>query len=79
MRTIEVAGVRGTVTVDREETEWVFTPDARWKSGAHRLAIDTTLEDLAGNRIGRAFDRNEGDRIRAPEGRVFLLFEIRQR
>jgi hypothetical protein len=77
MRTIGVAGVRGTVAVDREETEWVFAPDAPWKSGAHRLAIDTTLEDLAGNRIGRAFDRNEGDRVRAPEGKVFLPFEIR--
>ena len=74
--TLEVVDVRGTVSLDREETEWVFTPAEPWKRGAYKLSIDTTLEDLAGNRIGRAFDRNEGDRNRAPEGKVFLSFEI---
>ncbi len=76
-RTLQVGGVRGTVAVDREETEWTFTPAEPWKSGAYKLTIDTTLEDLAGNRIGRAFDRNEGDRSHAPEGKIFLAFEIR--
>jgi hypothetical protein len=75
-RTLEVVGVHGRVVVDREETEWSFTPSEPWKPGAYKLAIDTTLEDLAGNRIGRAFDRNEGDRSRAPEGKIFLAFEI---
>jgi hypothetical protein len=80
-RTLEVVGsagpVRGSIVLAREEMDWVFTPAEAWKSGAYRLAIDTTLEDLAGNRIGRAFDRNEGDRRLAPEGKVFLPFEIR--
>lgn len=75
-RTLEVVGVRGAVAVDLNETEWLFTPAEPWKPGGYKLAIDTTLEDLAGNRIGRAFDRNEGDRSRAPEGKIFLAFEI---
>jgi hypothetical protein len=55
-RMIDVPGVRGRVTVDRKETEWRFTPDAPWKTGDYRMVVNTALEDLAGNRIGRAFD-----------------------
>ena len=47
-------GGRGT-TAD-EERRWEFRPENAWKSGKHRIVIDTTLEDLAGNRIGRPFD-----------------------
>jgi len=79
-RTLDVIAVtgpvRGTVALDREETEWVFTPAESWKSGRYKLAIDTALEDLAGNRIGRAFDRSEGERGIAPDGKTFLPFEI---
>jgi hypothetical protein len=55
-RMIDVAGVTGRVTVDRNETEWLFTPDHPWKAGDYRMVVDTALEDLAGNRVGRAFD-----------------------
>jgi hypothetical protein len=79
-RALEVIGpagpVRGTIGLAREEMDWVFTPAEAWKGGEYRLAIDTTLEDLAGNRIGRAFDRNEGDRKLAPEGKVVLRFQV---
>lgn len=77
LRTLDVPGVRGTVALDRDETEWTFTPAEPWKTGAYKLSIDTTLEDLAGNRIGRLFDRNEGDRTHAPEGKIFLPFAVR--
>jgi hypothetical protein len=77
LRTLDVPGVRGTVDLGRDEMEWIFTPAEPWKIGAYKISVDTTLEDLAGNRIGRAFDRNECDRSRAPEGKIFLPFEIR--
>jgi hypothetical protein len=48
--------VAGTATVGREETEWRFVPTAPWKPGSYQLVVDLSLEDLAGNRIGRAFD-----------------------
>ncbi len=48
--------VQGTAAIDRNETRWSFTPAASWVPGEYRLEIDTALEDLAGNRIGRAFD-----------------------
>ena len=57
---IEVAGptgtIAGSVAVDRDETRWNFTPDKPWVPGDYRLVIQTTLEDLAGNHILRAFD-----------------------
>jgi hypothetical protein len=48
--------VEGSAAIDRNETRWTFTPDRPWSAGNYKLAIDMALEDLAGNRIGRAFD-----------------------
>jgi hypothetical protein len=53
---ITVRGVPGKVEVTRGEMEWRFTPDHPWKIGEHHLDVQTALEDLAGNRVGRAFD-----------------------
>ena len=55
-RTITIAGVAGKVEVTRGETEWRFTPDAPWKAGSHEMIVETSLEDVAGNRVGRPFD-----------------------
>ncbi len=55
-RALTVDGVKGKVEVAPGETQWRFIPDAPWRPGAYRLTIDTALEDLAGNRVGRAFD-----------------------
>ena len=76
-RALAVEGMRGSIDVGKNETEWTFTPSEGWKKGWYRLAIDNTLEDICGNRIGRAFDREEGARERAPSGKVYLRFEIR--
>jgi hypothetical protein len=66
-RMLQVLGPRGrvdgTVTVDRNESEWRFTPVSPWVSGEYRLVVDTGLEDLAGNRIGQAFDIDVFDRV----------------
>ena len=66
-RMIQIAGARGRVAganaVDRQESQWRFTPAAAWTSGAYRLIIDTGLEDLAGNKIGQPFDIDVFDRV----------------
>ena len=66
-RMLRVAGphgqVEGTITVDRRETQWRFTPRAPWTMGPHRLIVDTGLEDLAGNKIGQPFDIDVFDRV----------------
>jgi hypothetical protein len=56
LRLLDVSGVAGAVSVDRQETEWRFIPSQLWKPGEYRLVVDTALEDLAGNHIGQAFD-----------------------
>jgi hypothetical protein len=64
---LAVAGPRGTVegsvAVQRDEMEWRFTPQQAWTAGAYRVIVQTTLEDLAGNHIGRAFDVDTFDPI----------------
>jgi hypothetical protein len=48
--------VAGKVSVTERETLWRFTPSKPWSAGAYHLAVDTRLEDLAGNSIGRPFE-----------------------
>jgi hypothetical protein len=55
--------VSGTVAVERVETRWLFTPRAAWRAGDYRLVVDTAIEDLAGNRIGQAFDIDVFERV----------------
>jgi hypothetical protein len=55
-RAITVDGVKGKVEVAPGETEWRFTPESPWRLGAYRLTVNTALEDLAGNGVGRTFD-----------------------
>jgi hypothetical protein len=55
--------IEGTVSVDRQESQWRFAPKAPWTAGAHRLVVDTALEDLAGNKIGQPFDIDVFDRV----------------
>jgi hypothetical protein len=64
---LEVVGpggrIEGTVMVARDETEWRFTPRHPWKGGDYQVVIQTALEDLAGNHVGRAFDVDTFDRV----------------
>ncbi len=39
-----------------EDARWVFTPAKPLPPGRYELRIDPTLEDIAGNRLGRPFD-----------------------
>jgi hypothetical protein len=50
------APVVGDVRVDAHETRWTMTPNEPWRSGDYAVIALGILEDLAGNRIGRAFE-----------------------
>ncbi len=63
MRMLQVPGVDGTAAVTRGETQWRFTPSRPWRRGDYTLAVDNSLEDLAGNRIGRPFDVDTFERV----------------
>jgi hypothetical protein len=58
--------VSGRVDVADGETRWVFTPERPWTPGAYEVRLARAIEDRAGNRFDRAFDRDAG----AAEGSV---------
>lgn len=56
--------VEGSIEVGDDERRWALTPDQPWSAGAFELEIDTTLEDTAGNGIGRPFEVDAFDPVK---------------
>jgi hypothetical protein len=48
--------VRGQTSLAQEERRWAYVPEMSWKRGTYRIVVDTALEDLAGNNIGKPFE-----------------------
>jgi hypothetical protein len=48
--------VPGTIAVGGGERVLTFSPKDRWKKGEYRLAVDASLEDVCGNRVGEPFE-----------------------
>ena len=71
--------VAGSISIDRDETRWRFTPDEPWTAGRYYLAAAVYLEDLAGNSIERPFEvdifEKVEERIERKQARV--EFEVR--
>lgn len=53
------ARMNGKVSVTDEETVWSFEPMEPWKPGNYRIWLATTIEDLVGNNLARAFETLE--------------------
>jgi hypothetical protein len=72
-------GLEGKAELEDQERRWIFTPGSLWRRGAYKLVIQTTLEDLAGNNIGKPFDVDlfEGVQRRLITSTVELSFEVR--
>lgn len=70
--------VEGKVALGDHERRWTFTPSQAWRRGSHRLQVQTTIEDLAGNNIGKAFevDLFEGVQRRFTNSTVRLPFNV---
>lgn len=71
------AKVDGEMGLDEHETRWRFLPDKPWRAGGHQLIVATTIEDLAGNNIGKTFDvdlfENVSRRIETPTVEVAFV------
>jgi len=67
----------GTVSIDEQEQRWSFAPRLPWQRGRYVVVVETTLEDLAGNSIGRPFevDLNKASPPGAPET-VEIRFDV---
>ena len=50
------APVEGVVQLDASERRLSFSPARPWGAGPHRLTLPNTIEDLAGNNVGKPFD-----------------------
>jgi len=57
--------LEGQVVIGAHELTWSFTPVEPWTAGPHHVVAFAMLEDLAGNRIGRAFEVDRFDRTDA--------------
>ena len=71
--------IPGTVALEDQERRWTFKPDKPWPRGPHQLVIQTTIEDLAGNNIGKPFEVDifNGIQRHLASSTVKLAFEIR--
>lgn len=80
VRVIGPSGQRiaGTIATGDGEACWQFTPEEPWPAGKYDLTADTTLEDLAGNSIGRPFEVDEFDKVdeRVETKSVSLSFDV---
>jgi hypothetical protein len=83
-RSIRVTGesggtIEGKPGLDDQERRWTFVPINPWRQGGYKLVIQPTIEDLAGNNIGKPFDVDKLAAIRKRSGSsaVTLAFEIR--
>jgi hypothetical protein len=84
LRLIRVASpagelVKGTSALSDREQRWSFIPQESWTAGRHQLQVQNTIEDLAGNNIGKVFevDLFEGVQRRFTNAVVKLSFEVR--
>jgi hypothetical protein len=70
--------IPGDVGIETGETRWTFVPREAWQPGVYTVVVQPILEDLAGNRIGRAFKvRLPGEAVAPEDNRpVSLPFRI---
>ena len=78
LRVVSVANFLTRGTLGDHERELVLTPHSHWKPGHYDLTVQTTIEDLAGNNIGKPFevDLFEGVQRRLTNSLVKIPFEI---
>jgi hypothetical protein len=69
--------VAGDAAAADGDTRWTFTPRDPWTMGEYSLFVLTILEDLAGNRIGRAFEVDQFERVDAVNSRESIAIPFR--
>ena len=71
--------IDGQAALSDQERRWSFAPRDPWLPGVYNLVIQTTIEDLAGNNIGKPFDVDlfEGVQRRLTTATVKRPFTVR--
>ena len=68
--------VDGDVSLDVTDTRWQLVPREPWRAGSYSVVALETLEDPAGNRVGRAFETPIDDRQPPAAPRLTRPFRI---
>jgi hypothetical protein len=71
--------IDGMTSIGGQERRWSFTPARPWVRGSYSVVVQTTIEDLAGNNIGKPFEVDvvETTQPRLTKQFVKLLFDVR--
>jgi hypothetical protein len=71
--------VEGTIALGEEERQWTLRPAEPWHRGPHQLVVRSTIEDLAGNNIGKPFEVDvlEGVQRHLSNTWVRVKFDVR--
>lgn len=69
--------INGAVTLQKDDTEWVFTPLDNWKANSYTIQINAELEDVAGNNLNRLFDRNIEKEITSQQNLPYYYLDFR--
>jgi hypothetical protein len=75
---VDAAGktIAGEVTLTDKETCWRFVPAQPWAAGDYSLVVEPNLEDVSGNRVGRAFEVDEDRTELKPAAEVRRVFRV---
>ena len=66
--------IAGDISIEAAETRWIFTPREPCRAGPHDLLALDTLEDAAGNQIGRAFEVDNFETVdKSPDPQRILI------
>ena len=73
LRSIGVTGnsgdsIAGKIGLEDQERRWTLIPNSPWQRGEYKLLIQTTIEDLSGNNIGKTFDVDKLEAIKKQSG-----------
>lgn len=71
--------IEGAPALVEGERRWTYVPAQPWRRGAHQLVVPTTIEDLAGNNIGKVFDVDLFDGLprRFSTASLKVVFEVK--
>ncbi|HTD67973.1 MAG TPA: Ig-like domain-containing protein [Candidatus Limnocylindria bacterium] len=71
--------VPGGTALREDERGWTFSPARPWQPGPYRMLVQTTIEDLAGNNIGKTFEVDVFDGVdrQFTNTTVKLSFDVR--
>ena len=73
--------VTGNVRLERYESRFSFRPRRPWLPGTYTIEVSPLLEDVAGNRVNRAFDVDPGGRVTTIDDReaaTRVVFVVRR-